>query len=98
MSGVVAIDYKQVYSQTLFSIDIGKSLVPQLIGTFWCFQQKHLEFKFPKPQLSNYQKKKKNISIYLYIYIYIYLNLYENMFLKKKKKKKLGRHVIDFSV
>ena len=96
MSGVVAINYKQVYSQTLFSIDTGKSLVSQLIGTFWCFQQKHLEFKFSKPQLSNYQKKKKNISIYIYIYI----SLYENMFLKNKNKK-LGRHVrhvIGFSI
>ena len=67
MSGVVAIDYKQVYSQTLFSIDTGKSLVSQLIGTFWCFQQKHLEFKFSKPQLSNYQKKKKIYLAILYI-------------------------------
>ena len=74
MSGVVAIDYKQVYSQTLFSIDIGKSLVPQLIGTFWCFQQKHLEFKFPKPQLSNYQKKKKT-----YLSIYIYISIREHV-------------------
>ena len=70
MSGAVAIDFKQVYSQTLSSIDIGKSLVPQLIGTFWYFQKRHLKFKFPKSQLSNYQKKK--IYIYIFIYIYIY--------------------------
>ena len=97
MSGVVAINYKQVYSQTLFSIDTGKSLVSQLIGTFWCFQQKHLEFKFSKPQLSNYQKKKKKKSIWLY---YIYLNLYENMFLKNKNKKlgRHARHIIGFSI
>ena len=63
MSGAVAIDYKQVYSQTLSSIDTGKSLVPQLIDTFRYFQKRHLEFKFLKPQLSNYQKKKKIIYI-----------------------------------
>ena len=96
MSGVVAINYKQVYSQTLFSIDTGKSLVSQLIGTFWYFQKRHLEFKFLKPQLSNYQKKK---IIYIYIY-YIYLYLYENMFLKNKNKKlgRHARHVIGFSI
>ena len=98
MSGAVAIDYKQVYSQTLSSIDTGKSLVPQLIGTFWYFQKRHLEFKFLKPQSSNYQKK-NYIYIYIYLY-YIYLYLYENMFLKNKNKKlgRHARHVIGFSV
>ena len=36
-------------------------LITQLVGTFLCFQMKHLWFKFSFPQLSIKKKKKKQI-------------------------------------